>query len=160
MDTYQFAEDLGTFLVESVKIDPLDLNREFVEMPARLAYWNSNFADATERWLTAKADYESAKAAARLRYRFMPRPDGKLPSKEDVDAMIVLDEEVRAAQTVFISASVDKTRVQGIVESLCTKRDMLQSFGAKIRAELRGDPMLRDQMTVGSVMDFGVNEQP
>jgi len=154
----QYLEDMADFLTDSVKIDPLDLNREFVEFPARLAYWNNNLADATDRYLTAKADYETAKAAARVRLRSSTLTIGKAPTREDIDAMVVLDDDVRSAQEVFMKADVDRTRVRGIVEALCAKRDMLQSLGAKIRAEMHSDPALRAQMAGGSALDFGAND--
>jgi len=150
METNSYRDDLAKFLCESVKIDSSDLNKEFIEFPARLAYWNQLFADATESYLKSKADWEVAKAATRFRLRGIPlRQTGKLPTMDDLDALVTLDEEVRDVHLAYVMADVDRVRIRGIVESLAAKKDMLQSLGAKVRAEMERDPTVRERMMAG-----------
>lgn len=148
-------EELDEFTADSVRIDPVDLNREFCELPPRLAFWNARLADATEKALETKADLETERARKLLEVREELRTAKEKATVDEVNAKVLLDDDVSDAHAVHIGAEAERLRVKGIVEAILCKRDMLQSLGAKIRAEMQGDPVLRSQLAGASGMEFG-----
>lgn len=148
-------EELEEFTADSVKIDPVDLNREFCELAPRLAFWNARLADATEKAMETKADLEMERARKLLEVREELRLNKDKATVDEVNAKVLLDDDVSDAHAVYIGAEAERIRTKGIVEAILCKRDMLQSLGAKIRAEMAGDPILRSQLAGASGMEFG-----
>lgn len=152
-------EDLAVFEADTASIDPMDLNREFCELPPRLAYWNAQLAAATQRAMEAKADLETERARQLLEVREGCKlAGGKAPTVDEVNAQVLLHEDVQDAQAIYIEKEAERLRLKGIVDSLLTKRDMLQSLGAKLRVEMMADPVLRDQIAAASGVSFGGRE--
>jgi hypothetical protein len=151
----QERNDLDTFNEDSIRIDPMDLNRAYCELPGQLAYWNGQLADLTHKAMLAKADHEADRARATLAIREADRLDKGKMTVGEVDAKVLLDTEVQDAQMVWIEAEAARLRVRGVVDALLAKRDMIQSLGAKLRAEMWADPVLRDQMAAATAMEFG-----
>lgn len=147
--------DLEDFAAESVDIDALDLNREYCELPPRLAYWNAQLADATRVSMVAKAEWEAERARRLLEAREDARSEKSKPTVDEINAAVMLDEDVSDAHAVYIEKEADRLRVKGIVDAIICKRDMLQSLGAKLRIEMAADPVLREQMAGRSALDFG-----
>lgn len=152
----EVPEDLAVFEAETVAIDPMDLNREFCELPPRLAYWNAQLAAATHKSMAAKADLDAERARRLLEVREIAKAaGGKAPTVDEVNAQVLLHDDVQDAHSVYIENEAERLRVRGIVDSLLTKRDMLQSLGAKLRVEMMADPVLRDQIAAASGITFG-----
>lgn len=148
--------ELETFAEESFEIDPVDLNREFCELAPRLAFWNAQLAEATKKSMIAKAEWDAEAARKLLESREEARLDPKSKvTVDEINAKVLLDDEVSDAHAVWIEAEAERVRLRGIVEAVLCKRDMLQSLGAKLRAEMQGDPVLRSQMAGATGMEFG-----
>lgn len=142
--------DLAEFTEDTVSIDPLDLNREFVELAPRLAYWNAQLAEATRKSMLAKIEHDRARAGklVELRETLRSGTDPRLAKAtvDEIDARVTLDDDVADAQIVYVRLEGERLRIKGIVDAILCKRDMLQSLGAKLRAEMAGDPVLRSQL--------------
>lgn len=148
--------ELETFAEESFEIDPVDLNREFCELAPRLAFWNAQLAEATKKSMIAKAEWDAEAARKLLESREEARLDPKSKvTVDEINAKVLLDDEVSDAHAVWIEAEAERVRLRGVVEAVLCKRDMLQSLGAKLRAEMQGDPVLRSQMAGATGMEFG-----
>lgn len=148
--------ELEIFAEESFAIDPVDLNREFCELAPRLAFWNAQLAEATKKSMIAKAEWDAESARKLLEAREEARLDPKAKlTVDEVNAKVLLDDDVSDAHAVWIEAEAERVRLRGIVEAVLCKRDMLQSLGAKLRAEMQGDPVLRSQMAGATGMEFG-----
>lgn len=148
------SEEIEKFTIDSVRIDPVNLNEEFCELAPRLAYWNAHLAAATERFMTAKMEYEQEKARKLLEIREESRLDKSKITVDEINARVLLDDEVVDAQIVMVGSDAERIRIKGIVDAIITKREMLQSLGAKLRAEMVGDPVLRSQLAGASGIEL------
>lgn len=146
MSTSNVAND--QYLRECVEIDQSDLNDEFIKIPSAIAYWNHQLAEATKAHAIAKLDYdrEWARLFCALRDG---RGDKKAPAVDAIKAMCDMDPELYDLQLDVIEKDAERIRLRGVVDAVLGKRDMLQSLGAKLREEMRGDPSLRQNALTG-----------
>jgi hypothetical protein len=114
-----------------------------VRVPADLAYWNAQYAAANERFLTAKIEAERTRSSLWLEHRAKLEDAGKKPTEKMVDAAVESDDRNYDARVALMRAEVEKGRLNGILDAVRTKRDMIVSIGAHQRAEMQGDPSLR-----------------
>lgn len=137
--------DIEQYLAESVVIDPLALQEEFVRMPSDIAYWNERYSDAYRASLLAKAELERAEAILTIQTREELILNGNArPTELVVTSTVTNDARYQAARGTYVEAEVERVRVNGILDALRTKREMLVSLGAHIRAEMRGEPTIRE----------------
>lgn len=132
------------YLSECVTLDDLALDEEYIRTPADLAYWNARYADALRAYLTAKLAHETN--AARLHLRVKADNDlggGKKATVADLEAMVVVDPDYQRTAMAMVEADAERQRLRGSVDAIACKKDMLQSLGAKLRAEMGADPMVR-----------------
>lgn len=157
--------DVEQYLRDCVDIDDTALNEEFIRVPADLAYWNHQFAEAVQELAQSKFVREQvyARRRAEVRDELMqaardaydtamdmattPAEEKKIklkaPTVDDIDSATVVDEEYAEAKQREIDAEGAKARMYGIVDAVRTKRDMLIQMGADRRVEMQGDPQLR-----------------
>ena len=140
------APAVGTpeYLRECITLDDLALDEEFIRMPADMAYWSAQYADALRTYLFAK--FEHDRNAARLHLQTKAANEvgmGKKATVGDLEAMVITDPEYERTYLPLLEADVDRARLRGVVDAISTKKDMLQSLGAKLRAEMAGDPIVR-----------------
>jgi hypothetical protein len=147
--------EMETFEADSVAIDPLDLNREFTELPPQLAYWNAQFANATQASMEAKAAKDREEARVLLLVKETAKLSKDKLTVAEVEAKVNLNEDVQDTQDIYIEKEAERLRLKGIVDSVHAKRDMLQSLGAKIRVEMMADPAVREMMSGGTAMEYG-----
>jgi hypothetical protein len=143
------------FEESSVSIDPLNLNREYTELPPQLAYWNAQLASATEATMEAKAAMEREKARILLLVKETAKLSKDKLTVAEADARVSLNEDVQDTEDIYIEKEAERLRIKGIVDSIHTKRDMLQSLGAKLRIEMMADPAVREKMAGGTIVDYG-----
>lgn len=129
-------------IIEAVSINPLDLNTDFRKLPALVARYNELYSIALRKHLRAKAKLKHTHASVYLRLR-EGHSGGKV-TETSLKAMVEIDKSYAAALDLAIVAEVDKERLWGVLEALRAKRDSLISMGATMRAEMQGDPALRD----------------
>lgn len=137
--------DVEDYLLDCVRIEPLAIQEEFVRCPRDLAYWNERYANAYEEQVTAKLDLERLEGMTRIRIEAQ-HADAKPPKKVTVptlDALVLNDDAVYAAKVRHLKAEVETVRIKGVLDAVRSKRDMIVSIGAHIRAEMAGDPSLR-----------------
>lgn len=136
--------EVDDFLSKSVRIEPLAINEEYVELPAMLAYWNARYADALRNHLKSKLNVERTEARLRIECREMLATEGKV-TESMVEAAVIKHPDMEIARLEAIEAEVEKVRLGGAAEAVRAKKDMLVSLGATMRAEMEGDPSLRKQ---------------
>jgi hypothetical protein len=142
-------------LSEVTSIFPEQIEEEFVRTPADVAYWNAQFSDALDEYLRARArrDLEWSRIWLLTRERLLAA--GEKATEKIVDAMTTVDAEYQAANEASIAAEAKKARLYGAVDAVRAKKDMIQSLGAKLRAELEGDPMVRHRERAAHGRDIG-----
>jgi len=136
--------DPEEYLRECITLDDFALDEEFVRMPADMAYWNGQYADALRGYMLAKLAHD--RNAARLHLRVKASNEeggGKKATVGDLEAMVLTDDSYQETALALLEADVERVRLRGVCDAIATKRDMLQSLGAKLRAEMAGDPMVR-----------------
>jgi len=139
-------KDPDEFVEEAVRIDPTNLNQEYIQLPSQLAYFNNRYAEVYRYWTECKAVSEqvAAQLAQQIRDHLSATSKGRVTLAE-VDQQVLLDPTYRQAKAKERVAEAEKVRLYGVMDALRTKRDMLISLGANYRLEMSGDPMLRAQ---------------
>lgn len=132
------------------EIDPLLLKDEFTKISGHLARYNELYANSLRRHL--KAERHKKETYARLYVEKRETAEEKL-TEGMIKAMVEMDEEYEQACALAIDAEVEKTRAWGRCEAVRAKKDALISLGAHVRAELSGDPKLRDYQQAMNAQD-------
>lgn len=147
------SDELDSYLRQCVKINPEDIQGEFVRIPADLAYWNSQYAAAMRRHLFSKIDTKVLRARLEPEIRAALIAAGAKLTESMVKAAIDSDERVVEAERMEAEAEVAKNECFGYLDSIRSKKDMLISLGAQLRAEMEGDPLIREQARSRRVME-------
>ncbi len=134
--------DVDDYLYDSVNTDPLKLDDEFVRLPADLAYWHGQAADALRDYQTAKIDTKRLEARLAIEIREQQILDGKKPTESTVAAAVETSDDMYDARKHLVSLEAKYERIRGIVDAVRAKKDMVISIGHQIRAEL-SDPIVR-----------------
>lgn len=138
-------EDPEEFLESCVQINEADMNAEFVKVPAQLAYWNNRYAIIYRHWLERKAMKEQLYAQLAIDIRTRLSIGASRVTLTEVESAVLLEPEYQQAKAKEIVAESEKVRLFGILDAIRSKRDMLVSLGANMRAEMQHDPSLRSQ---------------
>jgi hypothetical protein len=120
-----------------VHIDEHDLTSEFVRVPADLAYYGAEQVNAQGAYLRAKCLKDRVRARTNIQVRNKLAAEGRKFTETAIEALVELDDEVLAADENLIQADVARLHLQATLEALKSKRDMLVSLGAQIRAEMQ-----------------------
>jgi hypothetical protein len=112
-------------------IDIDNLTKEFRNLPATLYGYAEIKAEAKENSDLKKAEYKELKAK---KYLEIKSREGKI-TEANVDAQIETDEEVKKSLREYLSAVRDQETIEGYVESMRAKKDMLIQLGADARKE-------------------------
>lgn len=176
--------DVDDYLYSTVNLEPLAIEEEFVRLPADLAYWNMRYAKALEALLRAKRDRDllerrhymegreilmgkareaadtAASEAADMveggKKKASVKVSVKAPTVGDIESYATTHPEVLAAREAEIVAEVEKVKLQGIVDAVRAKKDMLIQVGARQRTEMESDPSLREQARVAGLKREGL----
>jgi hypothetical protein len=145
-----YSDETGDVLlskkqIEVVRLDELQLNREFCNIAGDLAYWNGIYADAFERFLLEKHELKVTEAKLWLKYRSETSEVKPRVSDTEIKSMMHSHPDWISANLRRIQAEAEAKRAGGFAESVKAKKDGLQSLGAKVREEMRGDPTVREQ---------------
>lgn len=148
--------ELDDYLRQCVKINPEDIQGEFVRIPSDLAYWNAQYAATMRRHLFSKIDTKVLRARLEPIIRAALIEAGAKLTEGMVKAAVDSDDRVIEAEHMEAEADVAKNECYGYLDSIRSKKDMLISLGAQLRAEMEGDPLIREQVRSRKVM--GVDE--
>ncbi len=139
--------DVDAYLYDSVTIDPVvDLDDQFRGISAAVAYWNARYADAIEANLKAELEHKRTNAQLYMQHREDLELDKGKVTEGMVKAAVEQDQLYLETKIESIETEAHKVRMRGVCEAVSSKKDMLQSLGAKLRAEMSGDPVLRAQI--------------
>lgn len=146
--------DVDEFLASCVHIEPMALSEEFVRLPADFAYWNERFAKASRLHASTKQQRERIYSQLLLENRMaseaVPQLDPNKSNKHvkmtvgEIEARITLDPAYQTAREAEVDAEIDAERINGVLQALRTKKDMLVQMGYQQRAEMSSDPSVRD----------------
>lgn len=137
--------EVDDYLAQCVTMDPLQLEEEFVQLPATLAYWNERYAETQRSFLRAKVDRERSSARLTMECRAQIEAKKGKATVSDVEAAVDGHPDYMALKDAELDAEIETRRVYGVLDAIRAKKEMLISLGAHIRAEMQSDPTLRDQ---------------
>lgn len=142
-------EDLEAYRRACVRIEPMAIQEEFVRVPSDLAYWSESHSNLYREWQLAKFTREQEWGAAMARARALLSSKavgggGRRPTVDQVEGEAVNDETYVAAKRNEVFLEAETKRLAGMIDAVRTKRDMLVSLGAHIRAEMEHDPVIKE----------------
>jgi hypothetical protein len=130
---------------EFIEFDEFNLNEEFTNFAGRHADWGAMYARAYKRSKVAKHNSEIAWSKAFLKLQAEANTQsGKKPTVETLKAQTTIDEEYVEAYRIYVLADAEREKLKVFLDAIESKRDMMRSLGAKFRAEMSGDPAVRD----------------
>ena len=133
------------FLEDVIDINPLNIDEHFRKVPAELAYYNQQYADAFEKYLRAKMLCERSHAESYKRISQEAENEGRRVTVSSLEAAVLMDMSYQMAKEDLVEAESEKQKLRGKVEVVSAKKEMLISLGAHIRVEM-SDPMIRAQV--------------
>ena len=137
--------DPKQYLKDSVEIDDLVLDAEFIRVPADLAFWSARYADSVKVYLLAKLEKERVQGKVRLMLKAEAVIEKNKMTADDLEAAVANDPDYLDAAVVLIESDAEMKHAKGRVEAVAAKKDMVQSLGAKLRSEMERDPMIRQE---------------
>jgi hypothetical protein len=160
-------------IAQAVALPPgLELNHgllqgEFARHPGAAATWRWRRGQAygdleQQKVAIRRAELKVDRAAARARLRikeglvakgaFLEDKNGRRVNAEDIEALVCVDGEVTNAADLLTQALAERAALEERLEKLkgaCSgfedRRDMLIQMGAQARAEMAGDPSIRER---------------
>lgn len=136
---------VDSYLRESVMIDEVvTIDDDMRRISGDLAYWNSKYADVNKELLLLKVEMDRLAGMLYLEHReSLELMKGKV-TEGMVKSAVDTDERWHDMRIQVVEAEAEKIRIRGICDAVCTKKDMLQSIGAKLRIEMQGDAIVRE----------------
>lgn len=147
-----------TYLSDSTRIESFDIEAEFTRLPADLAYWTEQYAQAYGEWRAAELELERTVATLSLAIRdeLHTTTKGRVTGAEVENVLHSVD-PYRDARMLELNAETKKVRLHGVVASIQAKKEMLISLGAHMRAEMGNDPMIRNQARIDREVERAKN---
>ncbi len=136
--------EMEDYLRECVKIEPLAIQEEFVRIPMDLAYWNARYARALKNYLMSKIEVDVMYARLEPEIRQALINAGAKVTEAQVKSAIESNEDYIAVRRDQVNAEVEKNELFGCLDAIRSKKEMLISLGAHLRAEMEGDPTIRE----------------
>lgn len=126
-------------LQDELHIDEADLNQEFVEQPARFAWWAvlAKLAEGRRDRLKVSLETEYAWLDKKIRQKKMD--EGKKATEKSIEMEIKSDPGYQKLTAEFLQAKEQAGVLQVAASAFEQKKDMLISLGAKMRKELDGE---------------------
>lgn len=141
----KLAELDDEYLRECVLILPEDISTQFEEIPGQLAYWNAQYAKALRAHLNAEIDEKVTRARVYLASKEAIIAKGGKPTEDHLKAVVDSNEDYMTARYAAADAEAVKNDLYGKLDAIRSKKEMLISLGAHLRAEMGGDPLIREQ---------------
>jgi len=131
--------ELDKYLAECVSIDSMALQTEFERTPNDFAYWSNRYAEVYRHHALCKQKRELVEATLQIEIRDQNEIGrGAKMTVGEVEARIAKSTLYIDAKLAEAEADAERVRLAGVVEAMRTKREMLISLGAHIRAEMAG----------------------
>lgn len=124
-------------------VDETNINRHYASIAGDLGYWGRMYASAHREWRVAKLKKQRLEAALKQSKRSeLEAARGKV-TVDQVEAAVVLDAQMQECENEEVEAEFEKQNIGAVVDALLAKKEMLISLGAHMRAEMGGDPLIR-----------------
>ncbi len=132
-------------VLEVMEIDPLDIEMEYTTIGSQIARYNELHVEALREQLYAEREVKRVRAKKQLFIRSHAAASDEKMTDSRANAKVEASTMVQKIEIAAIDARIERERLRGILKTLEGKRDMLVSLGAHIRAEMQGNPSLREQ---------------
>lgn len=132
--------EVEDYLAACVQVEPLALQEEFVRWASDYSFWNERFSKASRLHAGQKLERERCEAQISMAVRSASTK----ATVGEVEARVKLDPEYKKFREAELDAEVEAERINGVLQALRGKKDMLVQMGYHQRAEMAGDPVLRE----------------
>lgn len=128
---------------ELLGVDEANINTHYAKIASELGYWGRMYASVYREWRLAKLQKQRLEAALKQGKRAeLEMARGKV-TIDQVEAAVVADPQMQECENAEVEAEFEKLNVGAVVDALSAKKEMLISLGAHMRAEMGGDPSIR-----------------
>lgn len=151
--------DFDDYLVQCVQLNPEDLQNEFCRTGADLAYFGARFAEALKTWRLAEGSRKRMWAKLYMYYRseLTEQDKGRVTEKQ-IESAVEVDAQYEKARLVEVTAEAYHLSAKTEFIAVQAKKDLLQSLGAQVRAEMSADPTIRDNRAAQRQFDPSPDE--
>jgi len=165
-----FDEESGAIILEvllskaklnTIRVDELAIDEEFIRGAGDLAFWNENYARAEKNAALETHEYKKTRARVWLELKSIGKTrKPKPPTDKDVEAELYEDDEHNEAELAMIEAVAKAKKAKLFADAVKEKQSNVRSFGAKLRTEMLSNPALRDQISESKKFysDYEVDE--
>ncbi len=134
------------YVQECLQIRPEKLQEEFCRVPSDLSYWGEQYASALREWKHAKLHRERVEARLHLVLKETLAATGTKATVKDLEAHVHGHEDYEAAKNEEVEKEATHLLMKTRFWAVSAKKDLVQSMGAQIRAEMSHDPLVRDSV--------------
>lgn len=138
--------DIEQYLDDCVEIDELAIQDEYIRVSPDYAYWSERYSEAYKHHLELELNRKTIKAQAAKEVRAQiegMRSAGRVTVAE-VDADVEVNSEYLVAKMAEIEADAKVKKLQGILEALRIKKEMLISLGAHLRQDMQREALIKN----------------
>ena len=147
--------EVDDYLYECVTVFPEAIQEEMVRTPVDLAYWGEQHGRAMEAWKMAKLTREKVEAELFLELQeSIQEETKKKPTLDTIKASVVTHPKYDAAKLNEIEAEARYQTMKNRLSAVAAKKDMIQSIGAQLRAEMAADPSVAEDIRTRKGDDF------
>lgn len=132
-------------LQRSIEIMPEALHENYVTMASELSHWGARYGAAVHNRLRTKRRLAIVEAEATTKAHTTLLNEGVKPTEALVNATLRQTAAWQVAAEEADLAEAVERETAAHMEALRTKRDMLISLGAHVRAEMQGDLVMRER---------------
>lgn len=118
---------------EDLKIDEINLNKEFMEQSSRFAWW-SNLSDVVKRYQEAEQrKLETLGAQLNLSIRQQYEQQGKKPTKDMIDSSIKINQDYQNQERNVEEWNYKYNQLNSVVKAFQQRVNALTHLGAELR---------------------------
>ena len=125
------------YLHQCVTVDDVAINEEYIRLSADYAFWSAKYADARKTHAISKLERETVRSSLRITLREELETEGGRVTESMVTSAVDVSPKWIGAKRFEIDAETEMVKLNGVLEALKTKREMLISIGAHARAEMK-----------------------
>lgn len=133
---------------DDLRVDPDDLNMEFLKQPGLTHHYGTMEVLAEDRFEEAKIEHDVLVAKITEEKRRTYELSGQRIAKATLDGIVSMDPRVRDSSKNLKEARKAKKLAKVAMKAIDHRMSVLISLGANQRAQMQSEPSIRDERPV------------